>query len=297
MADDTATASVLAIRLVDYATRPVADQAALRERLEALIRHALSGIPDADRIVLDTDDGGLVVLLGGPLQALAVADAARAGAASDGLAIALGLNAGPVKQVAESGRDNLIGDGIAAALATAGFAGGGELLASRAFRDAAGAPSAARFLAAGSRTDQSLRLHELFACTPPPDARRASRRRALRIAGVAGVALLGAGIATRVTREVVAARGRPARVALEITPWAEVIVDGKDRGRTPPLKTLDLPPGRRTIVLRHGPAQPLVLELDLKPGEQTTVRHAFGPAPSRAQQPNALRSFLRGLGL
>ncbi len=196
----------------------------------------------------------------------------------------------------ESGRANVIGDGVAAALAAAGFAAAGETLASRDFRDAAGSPLADRFAAAGTRTDASLRLHELHACTPAPDPRRAGRRRALRIAAVAGAALLAGGAAVRVTRDAVARRGRPARVALAITPWAEVTVDGVAQGRTPPLKTLELAPGRRTIALRHGAAPPLTLELDLKPGEETTVRHSF-TAPAPRQQPQTLRGFLRSLGL
>jgi hypothetical protein len=295
MADDTAHASVLALRVVDYATRPVAAQASARERLEAVILRALAGIPEVDRVVLDTADGAAVVFLGGAAQALAAADAARVAAGAD-LPLALGLNAGPVRPVIESGRANVIGDGIAAALAAAGFAAAGEALASRDFRDAAGSPLADRFAAAGTRTDASLRLHELHACTPAPDPRRAGRRRALRIAAVAGAALLAGGAAVRVTRDAVARRGRPARVALAITPWAEVTVDGVAHGRTPPLKTLELAPGRRTIALRHGAAPPLTLELDLKPGEETTVRHSFTAPPAR-QQPQTLRGFLRSLGL
>jgi hypothetical protein len=296
MADDTAHASVLALRVVDYATRPVAAQASARERLEAVILRALAGTPEVDRVVLDTADGAAVVFLGGAGQALAAADAVRGAAAGKDLPLALGLNAGPVKPVTENGRTNVIGDGIAAALAAAGFAAAGEALASRDFRDAAGSPFADRFAAAGTRTDASLRLHELHACTPAPDPRRAGRRRALRIAAVTGAALLAGGAAVRVTRDAVARRGRPARVALAITPWAEVTVDGVAQGRTPPLKTLELAPGRRTIALRHGSAPPLTLELDLKPGEETTIRHSF-TAPAPRQQPQTLRGFLRSLGL
>lgn len=295
MADDTATAFVLALRLVDYATRPVADQAVLREHLEALLAGALARIPDADRIVLDAPEGAVAVLLGGPAQALAVADAVR-GSDADRAALALGLNAGPVRPVTESGCANVIGDGITAALATASFASPGELLASRAFRDAAGAALAERFVASGARTDQSLRLHELYGCTDAPYPRRASRRRSLRLVMLAGLVLLPAGVLVRATRTVVAARGQPARVALQITPWAEVTVDGQERGRTPPMKLLELPPGRRTIVLRHASSPPLTLELELKPGEETTVRHAFLAPPAR-QPSNPVRSFLRSLGL
>jgi serine/threonine-protein kinase len=119
----------------------------------------------------------------------------------------------------------------------------------------------------------------------------------LRIAAVAGATLLAGGVAVRTTRNIVAQRTRPARVALAITPWADITVDGVAQGRTPPLKTLELAPGQRTIALRHGSAPPLTLELDLKPGEQTTVSHSFGAPKPRPQQPaNPVRSFFRGLG-
>ncbi len=298
MPDDTLNAAVLALRLVDYPTRPVAEQAALREALEEIVRQALARVPEADRIVLDASDGMVVVFLGPPLQALVAADAARAAGNAASLPLALGLNAGPVKPVVESGRANVIGDGVAAALATAAFAAAGELLSSRAFRDAAGDAHADRFAVAGARTDASLRLHELYACTPAPDPRRAGRRRALRTVAVAATVLLSAGLAVRGTRKVIAARTQPAKVALAITPWAEVSVDGVERGRTPPLKTLELAPGRRTIALRHGAAPPLTLELDLKPGEETTVSHSFtAPKPRPQQQANPVRNFLRSLGL
>jgi hypothetical protein len=62
-------------------------------------------------------------------------DATLAAVRSAGLAAAFGLNAGPVKLAADTGRRNVIGDGVGAALATAAFADAHEILASRAFRD------------------------------------------------------------------------------------------------------------------------------------------------------------------
>ena len=52
-----------------------------------------------------------------------------------------------------------------------------------------------------------------------------------------------AGFGVRVARRQMAARKQPALVALEITPWAEVVVDDKPRGRTPPMRAIELAPG------------------------------------------------------
>lgn len=309
MADDAAHASLLAIRLVDFAVQPVAAQAAMRERLEGVIARCIAGLPPAGRVVLDAAEGAVLVGLGGPLAMLDTAQAALAAARSAGLAAALGLNAGPVKVAAENGRPNVVGDGVGAALAAAGFAAAGEILASRAFRDAAiaAAPgSEDRFALAGEKADASLRLHELYRCRPAAGM-QPGRRRLVRTLGASALVLLGGGFAVRVARQDAIRRRQPATVALEITPWADISVDGAAQGRTPPLTRLDLAPGRHTVAIRHGTAAPLILDLDLKPGEQTTVRHAFAVPPpataARAAKPRPaptfeekVRSFVRRLG-
>ncbi|TMH95733.1 MAG: hypothetical protein E6H47_00345, partial [Betaproteobacteria bacterium] len=37
--------------------------------------------------------------------------------------------------------------------------------------------------------------------------------------------------------------GRPARLALAVTPWGEIVIDGKSRGVSPPLRLLEIPAG------------------------------------------------------
>lgn len=300
MADDAAHASILAIRLVDFAAQPVAAQAAMRERLEGVLARAIAGLAAADRVVLDTADGAALVGLGDAAAMLGAADAALAAAGAADLETALGLNAGPVKLAEEAGRQNVIGDGVGAALATAGFAAAGEMLASRAFRDAAVAQSAGienRFILVGERTDASLRLHELYRCRPAAGM-RPGRRRLVRSLGASAIVFLGSGFALRIARQDAARRSRPATVALDITPWAEISVGGVPRGRTPPLAKLELAPGRHTVAIRHGTAAPLVLDLDLKPGEQTTVRHAFAvppaPQPPKSRPPQTFEQRVRG---
>lgn len=70
---------------------------------------------------------------------------------------------------------------------------------------------------------------------------------------------------------------RPAavRVNADIRPWGEIFVDGVSRGVSPPLKTLTLPAGRHTVVVRNADLPPYRIVLDLKPGQVITLQHVF----------------------
>src|SRR5258708_37652690 len=86
-------ANVAFLRIARFDTRPVAEQALLKEKLEARAKAATAGIPEADRIVLDADDGLAVVLFGDPAKALQVTQSLRSGDAS--LPVQAGLHYGP----------------------------------------------------------------------------------------------------------------------------------------------------------------------------------------------------------
>ena len=138
---------------------------------------------------------------------------------------------------------------------------------------------------AGTFTDRRVRSHEVFA---PDAAAPTARRRRLIVLGTLGVAgLLGAGVTVRVVRRAAAERRRrPAFVQLAITPWGEVLIDGEHRGTTPPLKRIDVSPGRHTIEVRNAPNPPVAIQVELQPGEDIVVRHAFSTArPALAQTP------------
>lgn len=67
----------------------------------------------------------------------------------------------------------------------------------------------------------------------------------------------------------------PGTVTLSINPWGEVLVDGKLRGVSPPLKSLKLPPGKHKIEIRNTTFPPHSEALDIKSREETAVRHKF----------------------
>jgi hypothetical protein len=300
-AGSTAAASVVFLALADFAKRPVAEQARLKECLEALIARAIEPLPAADRIVADTADGAALVVLAPAADALLLARRARRAARESGdpLPLRVGVNHGPVGVVTDaSGEVLLVGDGIAAGASITPFAEAGQVVASRAFRDAVEATDAeraARLRPAGTVTDPSLRAHELFAFDAGPDGGSADavpsprRRRVLLVAGLSVAAILAAGVTVRGLRRATARAKRPGSVELAITPWGEIRVDGELRGRSPPLKRLEVGPGKHTLEVRHPQHAPITVQVDVSPGEEVTVRHAFStpraaPAPAQSER-------------
>lgn len=286
-----AHASVTFVRIAGFAKRAVAEQAALKERLEGRARTALSAIPDSDRAVLDADDGIAVVLFGPPSRSLDVMQVLR-GADQ---AFQVGINYGPLARTARGSDAAVFGDGLAAAAAAARFATPERPLVTQDFARmlAASDPARARGLApAGDFTDTRVRLHSLYA----PDAARERilRRRYLRIAASGIVAILLLGTAGRFMREWLFPPA-PGVVILAIKPRGEVFVDGALRGRTPPLTRLELAPGRHTIVVRHPGFPPLERSVDLKAGEQASIAHTFVAARAEPRS-NFWRDLRRRFG-
>jgi class 3 adenylate cyclase len=65
------------------------------------------------------------------------------------------------------------------------------------------------------------------------------------------------------------------RLELAVLPWGEVLVDGKSKGVSPPLRTLDIPPGSHTIEIRNSTFPSHVAKVNVKAGEAITIRHRF----------------------
>jgi class 3 adenylate cyclase len=194
-------ASVVFLKIQEFARRPVQEQARLRAQLEAVVAVTTAELAPASRIVLDAADGAAIVVLGDPKGALRLAERALAATAA-GLPLCVGVNHGAVQLAGGRDGDGLIGDGIAVAASVADFASPSRLLMSRSFRDAMADASPgleSGLFPAGVFTDAGLRTHELFS----PDGRVAERRRtrffALSVAAVIG--LIGAGVAARVSAE------------------------------------------------------------------------------------------------
>jgi hypothetical protein len=67
----------------------------------------------------------------------------------------------------------------------------------------------------------------------------------------------------------------PALATLLVVPWGEVVVNGRSRGVTPPLRQLDLPPGRHEIEIRNSTFPPHSQTVTVRAGQRITIRHRF----------------------
>jgi hypothetical protein len=66
-----------------------------------------------------------------------------------------------------------------------------------------------------------------------------------------------------------------ATASFAISPWGEVHIDGKMRGISPPLRNVDLAPGRHRIEIRNADFPPHVEIVDAKSGSRIRIRHKF----------------------
>jgi len=69
--------------------------------------------------------------------------------------------------------------------------------------------------------------------------------------------------------------GAPGRLELAVAPWGEVVVDGKSRGLSPPLRIVEVPAGAHTIEIRNSTFPVHVARVDVKPGEAVRIQHRF----------------------
>lgn len=286
-------ATVALLRISRFAARPVGEQAALKEDLEARAREAIARLPERERAVLDVDDGLALVLFGDPSRAL---DTAGSLALRSVDPLHVGINYGPLALTAKGPDGRVFGDGIAAAAAAARFATSERPLVTHDFLRAlqAGDPSRAEgFSPAGDFTDTRVRMHSLYA--PDPAKVGAKRRRMLRrtAAGVAALLLLG--LAIRLVHHAVFPP-EPALVSLAIKPRGEVFVDGVSQGRTPPLARLELAPGRHVVTVRHAGFAPYEVTLDARSGERTTISHNFVAARQEPRGGGFWRDLKRRFG-
>lgn len=65
------------------------------------------------------------------------------------------------------------------------------------------------------------------------------------------------------------------RLELAVAPWGEVLIDGKRRGVSPPLRVVEVAPGAHTIEIRNSTFPAHVEKVELKPGQSLRIRHRF----------------------
>lgn len=175
----TLVCSIVFLDIVEYSTKPVAEQLILKQAFNRLLSSSLEYVPARDRVVLDTGDGAGITFLGDPEDALFVAMQLRGAArteATGAIAIRIGINLGPVRLVKDiNGQMNIIGDGINVAQRVMTFAQSGQMLVSRSFYEVVSCLSldyASLFSYVGARTDKHVREHEVYSVGIGTDAAR-----------------------------------------------------------------------------------------------------------------------------
>jgi len=285
-------ASVAFLRIPDFDSLSVTEQAAYKEHLEGRVRAQLAHVNPAERIVLDAEDGLAVVFFGEPGRAMDSTLAMHAKPA--GMPVHVGLDYGPLALTSKGPDARVFGDGLAQAASAARFASGDAVLVSESFTRAleAAAPERASELApAGKYTDTRVRMHAFY--TPDPQ-RRVLRQRKLAVFALGGtILILLLGVLGRDIYQPLF-QSRPAIVRLEVKPRGEVFVDGNPAGKIPPLTQLELPPGKHRITVRSPGVKAYEATVDLQPGQRLTLTHTF-PAPAPAK-PDRWRDLKKRLG-
>lgn len=64
-------------------------------------------------------------------------------------------------------------------------------------------------------------------------------------------------------------------VGLAIAPWGEVYLDGKKQGVSPPLRVIQVSPGKHTVEIRNSAFPPYAETIDIKPKERVKIKHKF----------------------
>jgi hypothetical protein len=64
-------------------------------------------------------------------------------------------------------------------------------------------------------------------------------------------------------------------IRLAVAPWGQVLVDGKERGVSPPLTEIKIAAGAHTVEIRNTTFASHVAKVHVKAGESVTIKHRF----------------------
>jgi serine/threonine-protein kinase len=81
--------------------------------------------------------------------------------------------------------------------------------------------------------------------------------------------------APSVVRQAPASIAPTARLALAISPWGEVYVDGRRKGISPPLAEIKLAPGKHNVEIRNTTFQPYTKTVELEAQGHLKIKHKF----------------------
>lgn len=64
-------------------------------------------------------------------------------------------------------------------------------------------------------------------------------------------------------------------ITFAVSPWGEVLINGKSIGTSPPVKQHKLAPGKYKVEVRNSTLTPFITTIDVKSKEDVTIRHQF----------------------
>jgi CheY-like chemotaxis protein len=163
LAERTLICTVVFADLVGHTRRPVEEQKAFKHRFTAAVAEAIAGVPEPERVIVDSGDGAALVFTVDPEDALFAALHLRT---EFGAQLRVGVNLGPLQLIKDvNGQAGVVGDAINAANRVMSFALPGQVLVSRSYRDAVSMLAAEYdklFSYEGLRTDKHVRAHEIY---------------------------------------------------------------------------------------------------------------------------------------
>lgn len=138
--DRTFICSVVFLDIISYSKESVSQQMVWKREMNTYLGEAIRGIPESERVILDTGDGAALCFLGDPEIALGVAlqvqdDVVEKGSLlSPPMLVRFGVNLGSVRLIRDlNGQQNIVGDGINVGQRVMSFAETNEIMASRSF--------------------------------------------------------------------------------------------------------------------------------------------------------------------
>ena len=70
-------------------------------------------------------------------------------------------------------------------------------------------------------------------------------------------------------------KAAPVAVRVAVRPWGEVLINGRSRGVSPPLRELSLTPGRYQVTVRNASAGEHRMTLTVAAGKPASISHEF----------------------
>jgi serine/threonine-protein kinase len=64
-------------------------------------------------------------------------------------------------------------------------------------------------------------------------------------------------------------------IALAVSPWGEIYVDGERKGVSPPVNEVEVAPGKRRIEIRNGNFPVYSEVVDVKADQKVKIKHRF----------------------